>query len=73
NYQFYVDEFCRMASELLADGDSGYESFVAPGNLVTRAGETGRGLALPDGKLPQMPAYHLTRADQSGITLVNIG
>ncbi|WP_372501526.1 AMP nucleosidase [Tistrella mobilis] len=73
NYQFYVDEFCRMASELLADGDSGYESFVAPGNLITRAGETGRGLALPDGKLPQMPAYHLTRADQSGITLINIG
>jgi AMP nucleosidase len=25
------------------------------------------------GRLPQMPAYHLTRADHSGITLVNIG
>ncbi len=73
NYQFYIDEFCRMSRELLADGDSGYEAFVEPGNVVTRSGdlEPSSGAALA--KLPQMPAYHLKRKGQGGITMVNIG
>src|SRR4029078_7390531 len=28
---------------------------------------------IPRARLPQMPAYHLTRPDHSGITMVNIG
>ena len=54
-----------------------YCAFVEPGNVVTRrAGlaaeaEDAFGAALP--RLPQMPAYHLMRADGSGITMVNIG
>ena len=54
-----------------------YIAFVEPGNLVTRrAGQAAQpddafGAALP--RLPQMPAYHLIRADGSGITMVNIG
>lgn len=73
NYQFYVDEFCALAHQLMADGGRGYSGFVEPGNLVTRpgAGEPESGLA--PARLPQMPAYHLTREDGSGITLVNIG
>ncbi len=73
NYQFYIDEFCRLSGEMLADPESGYEAFVAPGNLITEAGcsEPASGVELP--KLPQMPAYHLKRADGSGITMVNIG
>lgn len=73
NYQFYIDEFCRMSHALLAAGDSGYEAFVEPGNLVTRAGdeEPSSGEAPP--KLPQMPAYHLKRKGHGGITMVNIG
>jgi len=73
NYQFYIDEFCAHARALMADGGNGYESFVEPGNVVTFAGET----APEDGtqllRLPQMPAYHLTKPDHSGITMVNIG
>jgi AMP nucleosidase len=70
NYQFYVDEFVDFARKALAEPGRGYESFVEPGGVVTtRAGAEGAGLA----KTPQMPAYHLTRAGQSGITLVNIG
>ncbi|SDQ80581.1 AMP nucleosidase [Pseudovibrio sp. Tun.PSC04-5.I4] len=73
NYQFYIDGFAQMAKDLIADPDSGYVAFVEPGNLVTYAGDTepSEGNVLP--RLPQMPAYHLLRADNSGITMVNIG
>ena len=70
NYQFYVDEFESYARQVLADPAAGYTAFVAPGNHI---------LTQPDGelptliKMPQMPTYHLKRADGNGITLVNIG
>ena len=70
NYQFYVSEFEALARQKLADPDSGYTSFVATGDVE---------ITTPDAeiphlaRLPQMPAYHLKRADGSGITLVNIG
>ncbi|MEP3048602.1 MAG: AMP nucleosidase [Roseibium sp.] len=73
NYQFYIDEFCRMSQEFLADPDSGYESFVGPGNVMTKAGEDAPCSGDEPAKLPQMPAYHLKRADGAGITMVNIG
>jgi AMP nucleosidase len=38
NYQFYVDEFVRLGPETMADADSGYRSFIEPGNVVTRRG-----------------------------------
>ncbi|MEL6233629.1 MAG: AMP nucleosidase, partial [Pseudomonadota bacterium] len=70
NYQFYVDEFAAFARDALADPTSGYQAFVEPGNRVTRAdGSTGE---LAE-RMPQMPAYHLTRDGCDGITLVNIG
>jgi len=70
NYQFYVDEFEAYARAALGDRASGYTSFVATGNQE---------ITTPDGvlqsfaKMPQMPTYHLKRADGNGITLVNIG
>lgn len=73
NYQFYIDEFCRMSHELLADPDSGYEAFVQPGNLVARAGDEASSSDTAATKLPQMPAYHLVRNGNCGITMVNIG
>ena len=55
---------------MLANPESGYIEFVGPGNtVITGAAEP---LLIP-AKLPQMPTYHLKRADGSGITLVNIG
>jgi AMP nucleosidase len=70
NYQFYVDEFAAFARSAVADPDSGYLSFVEPGNVVTTSsGTTGQ----PVSRMPQMPAYHLTRARGAGITLINIG
>jgi len=70
NYQIYVAEFETYAREQLADPKSGYTSFVSTGNVVITDAETPIELVA---KLPQMPTYHLTRADGSGITLVNIG
>jgi len=72
NYQFYIDEFCRIAKQMMASGDSQYSAFVEPGNVITSLGES-----YPQGKppsqLPQMPAYHLIGQKGRGITLINIG
>ena len=79
NYQFYMDEFVKLGHELMSDpaaaGD--YIAFVEPGNIVTRrAGapaQPGDELGAPLPRLPQMPGYHLVRADGCGISMVNIG
>ncbi len=73
NYQFYVDEFCKTARQLLEDETSPYTSFVEPGNRIFRRGEGGAGVAAPLAPLPQMPAYHLKAPNGDGITMVNIG
>jgi AMP nucleosidase len=70
NYQFYVSEFEAYARAQLGDPQSGYTSFVSTGNVeITEADAP-----IPEtAKMPQMPTYHLKKADGSGITLVNIG
>ncbi len=70
NYQFYVDEFEFMARAALSNPDLGYTEFVAGGNSTIT---TGDGVLAPSSKTPQMPTYHLKRANGDGITLVNIG
>jgi AMP nucleosidase len=74
NYQRYVEEFVAYGRQQARAGDE-YTEFVEPGNVVWPNPHFGGGE--PHGKpprhLPQMPAYHLKRADHLGITLVNIG
>ncbi|MDA3922575.1 MAG: AMP nucleosidase [Salinisphaera sp.] len=74
NYQRYVDDFADYAREQIANHDE-YSAFVSPGDVIepnTRfehasvSGETPK-------HLPPMPAYHLTRPDRLGVTLINIG
>ena len=55
---------------MLADPDSGYTSFVSTGNATITDADAE---LPPSPKMPQMPTYHLKRANGSGITLVNIG
>ncbi len=71
NYQFYVDEFVRFSREAVGK-DSGYSALVLPGNRIVTDPDNAGAF---DGSLPQpqMPAYHLKRANASGISLVNIG
>jgi AMP nucleosidase len=75
NYQFYIDEFVKLGHALMADPNADYASFVEPGNVVTthaaQSASATQGQVPP--RLPQMPAYHLTRDDGSGISMVNIG
>ncbi len=73
NYQFYIDEFCVLARELMAKGGDGYEAFIEPGNVITRAGETMPHEGSTLTRMPQMPAYHLSKPGHGGITMVNIG
>jgi AMP nucleosidase len=80
NYQFYIDEFVRLGHEIMgraASSADDYVAFVEPGNLVLRRAdaptEPGDELGAPLPRLPQMPGYHLVRADGSGISMVNIG
>ena len=84
NYQFYIDEFVRLGHEIMcrapektgADDDH-YIAFVEPGNVITRrvghSAQPGDDLGVPPPRMPQMPGYHLIRADGCGITMVNIG
>ncbi|WP_295956067.1 AMP nucleosidase [Rhodoferax sp.] len=77
NYQFYIDEFVRMGHAAMADPASEYIAFVEPGNVITRRvglpTEPRDALGAAPPRLPQMPGYHLVRADNAGITMVNIG
>lgn len=58
NYQFYIDEFVKLGEKLVAENGDEYSGFVQPD---------------PNGRTPQMPAYHLQRPNGDGITMVNIG
>ncbi|MDB5621981.1 MAG: nucleosidase, partial [Devosia sp.] len=74
NYQFYIDEFCRVAKDYMAAGHEQYDRFIEPGNVVTANARLGGGTTgTPVTRSPQMPAYHLTTGRRRGITMVNIG
>ncbi len=75
NYQRYVDEFTELGRRLVAEGggDEQYLRFVEPGDLVQERGAMPASPTAGYPALPQMPAYHLVRADRLGVTLVNIG
>ncbi len=86
NYQFYIDEFIKIAKDMMAPTDdpqlkkrrSLYTAFVMPGDFII----TNENLAKnPEdarefsdiSRMPQMPAYHLKTEDGGGITMINIG
>ena len=84
NYQFYVDEFVRMGAETmkatndpaLAASRKHYTRLIEPNGVITENANLGTdGATTGDrlARLPQMPAYHLARADGHGITMINIG
>jgi len=74
NYQFYIEEFTRLAKQWMTEGHPLYDSFVEPGNVVTMNARLGGGTTgTPISRQPQMPAYHLTAQNGRGITMINIG
>jgi AMP nucleosidase len=85
NYAFYIDEFIQLGRTLMkATSDpharayrQQYSAFVEPGNVITYNENNPLPEATEQGqspvRQPQMPAYHLQRADGTGISLINIG
>lgn len=87
NYQFYIDQFVAIATDMMKqtyDSDlleerKEYTAFVQPGNQALY--NENNPLAAKDQaddsftlrRSPQMPAYHLKMPNNSGITMVNIG
>lgn len=73
NYHRYVDEFVDWAGRQL--GQSGYSELTGAGGLALRTPTANAREKLSDTawRKHQMPAYHLSRPDKNGITLVNIG
>jgi len=73
NYHRYVDEFVDWAAQQL--GKDGYTHLSGAGGLMVEERTDNARDLLSDTawRRHQMPAYHLCRDDQSGITLVNIG
>ena len=74
NYHRYVDAFVEWGVEQLSN-DSRYETLSVAGGLVVDASTENatEQIANAPWRRFQMPAYHLTAEDGSGITLVNIG
>jgi AMP nucleosidase len=70
NYQRYIDEFIEYAQRCLRESDE-YTEFVEPGDYITSNGKDGNGTKM--NTLPQMPAYHLKKKNNLGITFINIG
>jgi AMP nucleosidase len=70
NYQRYVDEFVALGRAAVTETNE-WTAFVEPGDVETLPDGSSSGTA--PANLPQMPAYHLKRADNHGITLINIG
>ena len=75
NYQFYAETFARLCRERMAKGESRYEAFVEPGNIITRNARLGGygPIGDPPERQPQMPAFHLIEPGCGGITMINIG
>jgi AMP nucleosidase len=75
NYHRYVDEFVRFACAELKRDDSPYEALSCAGGVVVGRDTPEPERAIADGawRRHQMPAYHLTRPDRRGLSLVNIG
>ena len=73
NYHRYVDEFVDWAGMHL--GDEEFVALTGAGGLelTTKTKNARSKLSDTAWRRHQMPAYHMIRPDNSGITLVNIG
>lgn len=76
NYHRYVDQFVHWGARQIANG-GGYERLILPGDVAidrTHSVEDADALinACPWHRY-QMPAYHLIKDGDAGVTLINIG
>ena len=76
NYHRYVDQFVRWGCQQL-NREGAFDRFVLPGNVIVgrqhTQDEANALVTSSQWHRYQMPAYHLTSAAGSGVTLINIG
>ena len=77
NYKFYMDQFEMLVNQILSSGAGAlkleYDAFVTPDYRLEKTASGIHRTDHPLGREPQMPTYHLKRAGNKGITIVNIG
>ena len=75
NYHRYVDEFVAWACGELQREGSRFTALSGAGGVYVTKDTANPHAAIAEGawRKQQMPAYHLSAPDRSGITLVNIG
>jgi AMP nucleosidase len=73
NYQRYIDAFVDFSVNELKKENSEYVEFIGPGGIHLTRENVNHDVVKKLENLPQMPAYHLKRADGDGITFINIG
>lgn len=72
NYHKYLPYFIEYAQNEIANGN--FEDLIGPGDTSLVLNNMKAHESWNDAvKLPQMPAFNLTKPDRSGITLINIG
>lgn len=74
NYQQYVDKFISYAHQCLEESED-YIALVEPCDRITLnpRNPSSQEVDPKPSLLPQMPAYHLKKKDNRGITFINIG
>jgi AMP nucleosidase len=77
NYHRYIDQFVNWAREQLQSPEGSFDRLVLPDNVVVRQQhsktEADALVARSQWHRYQMPAYHLSKGGEEGVTLVNIG
>jgi AMP nucleosidase len=77
NYHRYIDQFVQWGREQLRQPDAAFDRLVLPDDVVVRQQHTqAEGDALVASSQwhrYQMPAYHLSKGGEEGVTLINIG
>lgn len=74
NYQLHTDVFLTYAAELAPDNKHGYTELVCPGDMRFPIGEVPSAeVCRRHAHASQMPAYHLVREDDCGVSIIDIG
>lgn len=78
NYKFYMEQFEALAWSILNDSGPAelkleYDELITPDYHLKKISKGTKRTKHPLGREPQMPTYHLKRAGNKGITIVNIG
>lgn len=74
NYQRYIDRFVNWGQDTILRKEGGYSHLIGPGDVVLADRELNATTTIEIiSSHAQMPAYHMVRPDNLGITMIDIG